>query len=52
MAGCAFANPPYALALTILSPAGQSVLANAAQLGSVENQDSPLRLGVIQAFDG
>jgi predicted Holliday junction resolvase-like endonuclease len=21
-------------------------------LGSVENQDSPLRLGVIQAFDG
>ena len=23
-----------------------------AELGSVENQDSPLRLGVIQAFDG
>ena len=23
-----------------------------AVLGSVENQDSPLRLGVIQAFDG
>jgi hypothetical protein len=22
------------------------------ELGSVENQDSPLRLGVIQAFDG
>jgi hypothetical protein len=24
----------------------------ASGLGSVENQDSPLRLGVIQAFDG
>ena len=25
---------------------------SSAVLGSVENQDSPLRLGVIQAFDG